>query len=165
VLPWVVLVPFVPWIVPMILQADEPAPLPVAKSPADAQPPQLPNEAQVMRVKLQRSQVLLQALTMDAARDRFPAVHFAPPRFQQLPVARSAVPQMAASQASGSFRWLAWAIAAAIWLTGPLLLLTWESHRQRIQTAHHDWQTNRQTLTELESQLHYLYEGYPGDEL
>jgi Rieske Fe-S protein len=65
VLPWVVLVPFVPWIVPMILQADEPAPLPVAKSPADAQPPQVPNEAQVMRVKLQRSQVLLQALTME----------------------------------------------------------------------------------------------------
>jgi len=108
------------------------------------------------RYRMERWQKLLAT----AARDRFPAVHFAPPRFQQLPVARSAVPQMAASQASGSFRWLAWAIAAAIWLTGPLLLLTWESHRQRIQTAHHDWQTNRQTLTELESQLHQQQQQY-----
>lgn len=43
-----------------ISSADEPATLPMA-----AQPPQLPSEAQVMRVKLQRAQTLLQALTME----------------------------------------------------------------------------------------------------
>lgn len=43
--------------------ADEPAPLRIA--PAGQQPPQLPNEAQVMRVKLQRAQLILQALTME----------------------------------------------------------------------------------------------------
>ncbi|MCS7022995.1 MAG: hypothetical protein NZU63_14340 [Gemmataceae bacterium] len=34
-------------------------------APAGQQPPQLPNEAQVMRVKLQRAQLILQALTME----------------------------------------------------------------------------------------------------
>jgi uncharacterized secreted protein with C-terminal beta-propeller domain len=42
------------------VQADERASLPSAN-----QPPQLPNEAQVMRVKLLRAQALLQALTLE----------------------------------------------------------------------------------------------------
>jgi hypothetical protein len=65
VLPLAGLVLFLPQIRTTMLQADEPAPLPVASPRADGQPPQLPSEAQVMRVKLQRAQVLLQALTME----------------------------------------------------------------------------------------------------
>jgi hypothetical protein len=64
-LPLLATVPLLPWLCRTVLQADEPAPLPSAVTSAATQPPQLPSEAQVMRVKLQRAQVLLQALTME----------------------------------------------------------------------------------------------------
>ncbi|GIW84481.1 MAG: cytochrome c [Gemmataceae bacterium] len=64
-LPLLAAIPFLPGLCRTVLQADEPAPLPIALPSAEAQPPQLPSEAQVMRVKLQRAQVLLQALTME----------------------------------------------------------------------------------------------------
>jgi hypothetical protein len=94
-----------------------------------------------------------QKLLATAARDRFPTVRFTPPRFQEVSVPRSVSPRPTSPKTSASVHWLAWAVAAAIWLTGPLLLLTWDSYRQRLQTAEHDWRTTGQTLAEIENQL------------
>jgi hypothetical protein len=100
-----------------------------------------------------------QKLLAAAARDRFPQVRFDPPRFPEYPVPRPAALRSASSRPSPPARWLAWAVAAAIWLTGPLLLLTWNHHRRQLQTAEQNWQESRQTLTEIENQLrHYQHQ-------
>ncbi len=100
-----------------------------------------------------------QKLLAAAARDRFPQVRFDPPRFPEYPVPRPAALCTAASRPSPPARWLAWAVAAAIWLTGPLLLLTWNQHRRQLQTAEQNWQESLQTLTEIENQLrHYQHQ-------
>ncbi|MBA2225573.1 zf-HC2 domain-containing protein [Thermogemmata fonticola] len=95
----------------------------------------------------------LQKLLAAAARDRFPHVRFDPPRFQECPVPRPVSLRRAPSRPSHPARWLAWAVAAAIWLTGPLLLLTWSHHRRQLQTAQANWQESRQSLMDIEGQL------------
>lgn len=92
-------------------------------------------------------------LLATAARDRFPHVRFSPPRFPEYVVPRSTSFRGASPQPAQPARWLAWAVAAAIWLTGPLLLLSWGHHRQRLQTAQQNWQESWQTLTQIENQL------------
>lgn len=96
------------------------------------------------RRESQRWQQLLAA----AARDHFPHVRFEPPVSEPLPTPRRTVPVPAAAAA----RWLSWSVAAAIWLTGPLILLTVHDRRHQLQSAQQEWFLRQEEVQTLEQQ-------------
>lgn len=84
-----------------------------------------------------------QQLLAAAARDRFAHVRFQPPT--ALPVTKQPSVRPVATTTVAA-RCLSWSVAAAIWLIGPLLLLTWKDLWQQLQSARQQWESSHQAV-------------------